>query len=359
MKTVIIYTIALLTHLRPVISQEPEDSLQTHYEVLPILSYDSDAGYGYGLKAMIVDWLGQKESFDIILFNSTKGERWYRFVASYPDFELRQGTMYPLSIDFMIDYDKWISNSFFGIGADSKFSDREYYTREPLEYSLTIGRGIVKTFVVQSRIRSRSIRNSNFSDTGRLKTLPPYQNSGTARINSISLTTRYDSRISYVFPSSGIVLSGEMEYAPIIFGSNTDYASIRSALQYYQKANGNAVVAVRGVVQSLHGKNLPIQTLLSVGGTHTLRGFPLDRYLDRFAVICNLEYRFPIFWRIGGIVGADAGNVSHSLSQFSLSTWVFNSVGGLRFSMDTFVIRLDVGVSSETTQMYLNFGELF
>ena len=56
-------------------------------ELFPILSYDSDAGFGYGAKAFFYDQLNSRESFDIILFNSTKGEQWYKFVFSIPDFE--------------------------------------------------------------------------------------------------------------------------------------------------------------------------------------------------------------------------------------------------------------------------------
>ena len=69
------------------------------FEFLPLLSYDTDTGFGYGIKTFFYDQLNTKESFDVILFNSTKGEQWYKFVFSTPDFESRQGTKYPLAID--------------------------------------------------------------------------------------------------------------------------------------------------------------------------------------------------------------------------------------------------------------------
>ena len=58
---------------------------------MPILMYDNDIGFGYGGKVKFVDYLGKKESFDLILFNSSKGERWYVFTFSMPDLEIRQG----------------------------------------------------------------------------------------------------------------------------------------------------------------------------------------------------------------------------------------------------------------------------
>jgi hypothetical protein len=98
-------------------------------EALSIVMYDTDVGLGYGAKAFLLNQLTMKESFDLILFNSTKGERWYRFVFSIPDFELRQQKIYPLSLDLTIDYDKMIKNSFFGVGSKSLFENREYYTK--------------------------------------------------------------------------------------------------------------------------------------------------------------------------------------------------------------------------------------
>ncbi len=335
------------------------DSIHAQWEALPILSYDTDAGFGFGVKSMTVNLFSQNESFDIILFNSSNGERWYRFVASYPDFELRQGTIYPMSIDLTIDYDKWISNSFFGIGNSSQFSDKEIYTREPFDCSVMFGKGITTTFVIQTGLRYRSIRNSRFVLDSKLKDILPAINRSTATMNSILFNARYDSRNSFITPSSGLVVSGEVEYAPIIFGSTSSFSKFNSSLQYYKTLIGSSIIASRIILQSLSGSNLPVQSLISIGGTNTLRGIPQDRYLDKSAIISNVEYRIPIFWRFGIVAGVDAGRVWSSLSNISVTDWSVNYIGGIRFYMDTFVIRLDVGVSKETSGFYLNFGELF
>ena len=102
-----------------------------------------------------------------------------------------------------------------------------------------------------------------------------------------------------------------------------------------------------------------MQTLLSVGGTQTLRGSPQDRYLDKASIVGNMELRFPLFWRLGGVLGLDAGKVWHSLQEIDLNRWAWNPVVGLRLYMDTFVVRADLGFGCETTGFYLNFGQLF
>src|SRR5512135_2783339 len=58
------------------------------FSPFPILMFDSDIGFGYGGRVKFVDYLRNKESLDLILFNSTRGERWYVFTFSIPDLEI-------------------------------------------------------------------------------------------------------------------------------------------------------------------------------------------------------------------------------------------------------------------------------
>ena len=329
-------------------------------EPFPILSYDTDVGLGYGAKLFLLNPVGRNESFDMVLFNSTLGERWYRFVCSVPDLEVRQGRIYPLAVDLVIDYDKYLKNSFFGVGNGSKFEDREYYTREPLEIGLTFSRGFSRTSVGQIGLKYKSVRNFDFSDSSRLRTLSPALNSAAARYHSLDASYRYDSRNSFINPSRGWVLQAEGEYAPQTALTNVQLGRLAGWFQYYTTLfYPKTVLALRLGMQGLIGDNLPSQMLLSIGGNQTLRGSPQDRYLDKVSSIVNGEIRFPIYWRFGGIVGYDAGKVWHRPSEVNLSGWAANPVLGLRFYMDTFVVRMDLGFGKETTGFYLNFGHLF
>ncbi len=346
------------------------DSLETNnkvpqlktsdFEIFPILSYDTDIGFGYGLKSFFLNFLGINESFDLILFNSTKGERWYRFVFSIPDFELRQGKVYHYSFDLVVDYDKWISNSFFGVGNNSSFSDREYYTREPFEISLVFSRGFTKRFVGQVGVKYLSIKNYNFSDDSNLAELPPDINQATAVYNSVNVNFRFDSRNSFINPSQGLVIETEAEFAPPIFLSNVTFNRFGGSIQYYTPIFlPEIVIASRIVFQALSGENLPVQVLLPIGGNKTLRGYVQDRFLDKVSALFNTEIRFPIYWRFGGIVGFDAGKVWSNIGKFDFKNWATNPVFGLRFNMDNFIVRADIGFSKETTGFYFNFGHLF
>ena len=108
---------------------------------------------------------------------------------------------------------------------------------------------------------------------------------------------------------------------------------------------------------------MPIQLLLPIGGNNTLRGLQQDRYLSASTLVINNEIRFPIWWRFGGIAGLDVG-CSGSATEYDfwtpqLSGWIVNPVLGLRFYMDNFIVRVDVGFGDESTGIYFNFGHIF
>lgn len=333
---------------------------ETKLELLPILMYDTNVGFGYGAKIFCINSLKLNESFDLVLFNSTKGERWYRLAFSWPDFERRQGKVCPIAFDLLIDYDKWIKYSFFGIGNDSKFEDREFYTREPFELRFALSRGFSTCFVGQIGAGYKTIRNFNFSENSRLINLQPELNRSRVNVASLFANLRYDTRDSFINPSSGLVLQGEAEFAPNMSLSNVAFTRLSIWFQhYYTLFYPKTVMALRLGLQSLIGENLPVQVLLPIGGNRTLRGFPQDRFLGKTSAVFNAELRFPICWRLGGVFALDAGKVWNSLKEIDLSRWAANPTVGLRLYMDTFVVRADIGFGKNTTGFYFNFGHIF
>jgi endonuclease/exonuclease/phosphatase family metal-dependent hydrolase len=343
------------------ISNKVSSLVESTFEPLPIFSYDTDAGFGYGAKAFFLNSLGSNESFDAVLFNSTKGERWYRFVFSIPDFEVRQGKVYPIALNLTVDYDKRIKNSFFGIGNNSRYEDREFYTSEPFEISLTFSKGFSQSLIGQIGLKYKNSRNYNFSDSSRLVSLLPTLNRSRMFFTSFTTLFMYDTRNSYINPSRGTVIKGEAEIASDWKLSNVSFVRGGIWLHHYSLLFDypKTILAIRTGLQEISGHNVPVQTLLSMGGGNVLRGSPQDRYLDNVSALLNIELRFPIYWHFGGIIGYDAGKVWNKLSKLDMRRWSTNPVAGLRFYFDTFIVRLDLGFGKETTGFYLNFGHLF
>ncbi len=355
--------VTIFASIMIVVKAQESDTLKVaakSIEPLPIAMYDTDVGFGYGAKAFFLNQLNTNESFDVVLFNSTKGERWYRIVYSIPDFEIRQGKVYSWALDVVFDYDKMIKNSFYGIGNNSEQKNREYYTKEPFEIDLNLSKGLSSAMVVAAGLKYRMVRNYNFDGSGLLRLLSPAINQSVSRYCSVTGTFRYDDRNSFVNPSKGKVIEVEGEYAPDVSMNNSTFSKGALKLQYYTPLiYSDVVLASRLYVQSITGDNLPVQILLPIGGTNIARGYPQDRYLDKSSVIFNLELRCAIYKRFGGIVGLDAGRVAASLSKLGISDWASNPVIGLRYYFDTFIVRVDMGFGKETTGFYFNFGHVF
>jgi hemolysin activation/secretion protein len=75
----------------------------------------------------------------------------------------------------------------------------------------------------------------------------------------------------------------------------------------------------------------------------------MDRFVDNGMMLVNFELRFPGYRRLQGVFGYDAGQVWHTPDQWRANGFHSNPDIGLRFVMETFVVRLDVGMSSENT----------
>jgi len=352
----------VLAERMPAFTQDPDTGGRTEtFEFLPLFSYDTDVGFGYGIKGFFLNFLGDSESFDVTIFNSTKGERWYRLVFSFPDFELRQGTRYPLSLDLIVDYDKYTKNNFFGMGPYTRSSDRETYTKEPLELQVVASRGFSEHFVGQLGIRLRVVRNFNYDPAGSFAATPLI-NRGRSQGLTLVSSVRFDSRDSYINPSRGNVIQLELEAGSSGFVSDYNlFLSTLSFQTYHVVLQPRTVFAARVMGKTVNGTDLPLHVYSTLGGTTTLRGYPQDRFLGRASILANIELRFPVIWRFNGLVFFDAGNLSSRISTIAplRGPWKTNPGFGLRLLMDTFIVRADLGLGTEGTGFYFNFGHMF
>ena len=343
-------------------------------ELFPILSYDTDAGFGYGAKAFFYDQLNNRESFDIILFNSTKGEQWYKFVFSIPDFESRQGTKFPFALDISFEYDKWKNYKLYYYGWDSESLK---FINPPVEFTDLSANEFIETRIALNHAFQSDLtgflafkfKSISIYDIRRDNTLSNSENienklldNPSVKYLSINLNGKWDTRNSYINPSRGLVLEVDLEYAPDLFDVNSSFFRQAFIIRYYTEIFlKNLILASRAMEQVVISGTRSSQFLaIPEGGSNTLRGVPLDRYRFKSSIIINNELRFPIWWRFGGIAGVDIGYGSNKdLYPDGTIDWVVNPVVGLRFFMDNFIVRADVGFYKDDIGFYLNFGHIY
>ena len=120
----------------------------------------------------------------------------------------------------------------------------------------------------------------------------------------------------------------------------------------------------------------PFNELSFLGGGVTLRGYKYERLLDDASALASTELRLPLGRlaipqaslhslprilreKLGGVVFIDAGRVSPRMQKMSLNNWYWDMGIGLRYSLRDFIVRGDIGKSSEGMRLFLNFGQVF
>jgi outer membrane protein assembly factor BamA len=335
------------------------------FSPFPILMYDTDIGFGYGGRVKFVDYLRRKESLDLILFNSTKGERWYVFTFSIPDFEIRQGRRYGLSFDLKAEYDKFLNYGFYGLGADAPKSGKTVFAYETISLPLVFGRGLSRRLAVEAAYALRWTRYSDPLEGGAyFDEIAGLAAAGRRFAPFASFTLRYDTSDSQIHPTRGLrLILRDDASGRFLGGRDASFNRVTLDLRLYRKVFGaKDVFAIRALTQYVGGRLIPLFDLSALGGDNpltVLRGYPLNRFLDRGKFLVNAEYRFPVVWRLGANVFCDAGKVWHSLGTAGRGPVAFDAGLGLRFYMPDFVARVDVAWSVEGMGLYFNFGHVF
>jgi len=342
----------------------PAPASYRSFSPFPILMYDTDIGFGYGGRVKFVDYIGRKESLDLILFNSTKGERWYVFTFSIPDLEIRQGKTYGLSFDLKAEYDKYLNYSFYGLGPGTPESNETVLTHETIAVPLTFGRGLTPHLVVEAAYTFRWLKYTDPREGPFQDEIAALAARGRFFAPTLTFALKYDTSDSQIHPTSGFRLILQDDWSGAFMGSrDAAFNRLTVDLRKYQRVFGaKDVFAIRALGQYVAGDDIPLFDHASLGGgmvNTAMRGFPLNRFLDKGKFLVNAEYRFPIVWRLGGNVFADAGTVWHSLREIDLGETAFDAGVGLRFYMPDFVVRVDVAWSAEGMGLYFNFGHIF
>jgi outer membrane protein assembly factor BamA len=325
--------------------------------VFPIAMYDSDIGFGLGGKAVMKSYYGKKESFDITIFGSSKGEQWYAFAFSIPDNEIRQRTTYPMGIDLSIEFDKLLKSNFFGIGNDSPDNQRQF-PREFFRIKALASHPFSTEFTGTLGVRMAHYSVYDYEPAW-LTITDQTPGAGETNLSAIVASFRYDTRDSWINPHRGIKIEVGGEQALKVASRDWDFSKTRLEFCFYQKLiTEKHVMALRWWMQDIRG-DAPYQELSKVGDGWTARGFKADRFLDRSMALTSLEYRFPIFRKLGGVAFVDAGRVWPEFGEFGFSGWHSDWGAGLRYYLANFVTRLDAGTSQEGTRIFINFGQVF
>ncbi len=344
--------IALLTQVSLCEAQSPAVS----WSAFPILMYNSDIGYGFGGKGVVRNRFQRNESFDLFLFGSSKGEQNYVFAFSMPDFELRQGKEYPLALDLTVGFEKMLKSNFFGIGNHTRDNENQF-PKELGDIRLILSRAFLPTFIAEAGCRFSTYCAYGYDPAWGTMS-PSVPGAGESKGAALFAGLRWDTRDSQINPRRGFRLYGAAEFSLPSLGSDWDYSKIRLETSAYRPVAPGHVLAGRIWVQQVSG-SAPYFEMGKVGDSWTGRGYKSGRFLDRAMALASVEYRFPVFRKLGGVLFTDAGRVAPRIRGLRLTDWHGDWGTGLRYYLSNFVVRMDIGRSVEGTRLFFMFGQVF
>ncbi len=326
------------------------------YTPLPLLFYTTDTGIaGGGLLVIERDSQGapgpknllmqtavtytQKHQTEISsLFQSDLGEGAYRVSGSFGFFDT--------------------PSLFYGVGPTANVE--ESFDQRKLNFEGQLMRRLWRHLYTGGIYRYSYVEYSGFEADDTLAAFVEVNDSDVVSSEAGGVVL-WDSRDSLTYPRSGSYIELRATAAGPGLGSETAFGKLKVDLRTYLEVLQDVVCALQGTASYGSGE-VPLHRMEELGGLRVLRGYRFGRYKDECTAVFQSELRFPIYGRFGGVVFAGAGQLGETFSRFQMEQTKYSGGIGLRFrpNLKSDVrIRLDVGVSEESTGVYITLLEAF
>lgn len=308
--------------------------------IVPFLKTDSDGELKYLVAPMIVhnSIVGTRGSLNV--FRYEPGGRETRFIGSYTErIERRLQFSYTdpafsqgrYSLSFGASYFKNATARFFGLGqetleaAETNYTDVE--TRANWRFGVHLNE--VTQISVGQRFRQVSLQTgaTDLPFTGdQFSTVDGVQ--GETFILGHRATFYYDTRNNLISPTDGMAVTAYAEVNQNIRnGDHPIYSRYELEVKkLFPSESKRAILIVRANLQATIGDQVPFFEQSSLGGQNNLRGFGVDRFIDKNLVALSIEERIHLMR--AKIAGATA---DFEIAPFLDTGQVFNDYRDVTF----------------------------
>ncbi len=281
-----------------------------------------------------------------------------KFLLSYVDPGFSNGRY---SIGFSATHFKNATVRFFGLGPTTIKEDESNYTASEtrLNWKFGVYANEVTQIAVSQRLRHmQSIQQgaTELPFSGDL--FPDAPGVGGATILGQRISFHYDTRNNLVTPTDGMAVTAyaELNYN---FKNGADPLYSRYGLEIkkmFASESKRAILVIRGDLQATLGSDVPFFEQSSLGGQNNLRGFGVDRYIDKQLIAFSIEERIHIVrTRLAGVMAdfeiapfIDTGQVFNSFKNVSFKDYRITPGIGFRGIIRPNVVgRIDYGFSKE------------
>jgi hypothetical protein len=325
----------------------------------PVVGHHSEDGLGGGLEALLpfaLDPSGLSPLSEIrgSVYYSTKNHKEFSAETSL---YWGQGR-YHGSAKFHYDD---LAQRFWGIGSTNAGGTGEVYRPRETRFYGEVYRTISRGFRLGLRAEYHawdlisSDPRGEFAGGG-----VPGQDS--SEVLGGGLLMDWDTRDRRYQPTAGFRLQGFALSFVDQLGADHRFSAYNLEWRGYHGLGDGHVLATQAFCYAALD-DPPFWRLAELGGRHHSRGYRQGRYRDRTMVASQLEWRFPLFAALRGVVFGGVATVTNDFASLQ-SRYLRPTLGtGFRYVVGaggkSIPIRVDVAMGTYGVQGYLGIGEAF
>lgn len=340
------------------IEEDTSKSKQGFYPV-PVIFYLPNTGYAFGAA--------------FLFYNNPEPDnpdRWVDVLGGFGTYSTKKQVQASIRInkyfgdnDYRFDLD--ISyfrtpDEFWGIGPDPTTKVKEDVTYDQYRVKIDFLSAVLEDFYIGpyywfEKFSIADYKTGGIIETGNLLGALGVTTSG-AGVEFV-----LDYRDSLFFPTEGTYGDLKILAYQKIFGGDVNFFRFDFDGRHYLTVAKGQVLAFNTLYNGTAG-DVPIQMLPKLGNHQMMRGYPMGKYLDKNLWASQVEYRRPLFWRIGASAFFGIGQVFPEIKIFTFNDLKIAGGLGLRYLLDRdehLNVRLDVAYSEEGTFVYFTIQEAF
>ncbi len=185
--------------------------------------------------------------------------------------------------------------------------------------------------------------------------------SGGSTVSGLGIVLLQDNRNNIFCPTGGTLFQMQASVFSHAFGSGCNFQKIIFDFRQYVPLFSKHVLAFQQNVHLTSG-DVPFQWMSTLGGPMVLRGYIQGRFRDKHSVSLQMEYRFPLLWRLSAVGFVGYGDVADKLDRFRLIDFKVAGGFGIRFQVNRESgtnVRLDFGFAKGSFGVYAMINEAF
>lgn len=336
----------------PFLITEPSGELK--YIVSPMLIVNQYVGTRGTINVFRYDPGGRELRF--IASVSEKIER--KLVMSYTDPAFNHGRY---ALTFGGSFFKNATSRFFGVGSNTTEGNQTNYTAREIRAQWKFGVHLNEVTQIAIGQRYRDVEVQPGAVTAfpfSAQVFPTAPGMGGAAILGNRATFHYDTRDNLVSPTDGTQVT---VYAELNQNFKNDQNPLYTRYnleitKLVPSPSKGMVLVMHGNVQATFGSNVPFYEQSSLGGQVNLRGYGVDRFIDKHLMVVNIEDRIHMLrTKVFNVVAdfemtpfLDVGKVFSRFDTLTLTDLKMTPGVGFRGLVRPNVVgRVDYGYSPE------------